>query len=378
MDMHEVLAAVNADDQPCVLATIVGVDGHSYRKTGAVMLIKLSGGQVGAISPGCLEQDVIERAPEVWNSGSYSLIDYNMDPDEDVIWGEAVGCGGKIKLLLEPVIGVLRSLLLEAAKRTASGESIWLERNWSGGTMAYSLAADECYAGELPEAAAAREASGTILAVKLQPKPRLVLFGAGRDAGAISPLAKQVGFLVVVADWRPELCSRKLYPEAECFLGSPGQIAENLGLCSKDYLIVCSHHLQQDKEMIRLALPLQLAYIGVLGSKKRIRMLFETFLIPSNVRAPIGLPIGADGPYEIAVSIAAELVSVRAGLQAKPLGKAVRDGDFGSVSGGWTERKDGNAQAVAAAVDRQAARQLGAARPIVQPSCGNSDSCASG
>jgi xanthine dehydrogenase accessory factor len=227
---------------------------------------------------------------------------------------------------------------------------------------------DDIDSAQNPENSDAVNGGFNHMSIVLSPRPRLVIFGVGKDAEAIYSLVKQIGFHVVIADWRPSLCTKERFPEAECVIGSPEQIAEQLQFRSDDYLIVCSHNLQQDKDMIRLALPLQLVYIGIMGSKKRIRMLFETFLIPSNVRAPIGVSIGADGPYEIAVSIAAELISIRAGRKARPRRERVRDAYFGPLFSSRPEQTHGRAQAVARAGEEQTARKHGAACSFVQPS----------
>ncbi|OBZ17026.1 XdhC family protein [Bacillus sp. FJAT-26390] len=339
MDMHDVLSAIMTDGEQGMLATIVCVEGHSYRKAGAAMLFRQSGEQVGTVSPGCLEHDLFERAATVAASGQFEFIDYNLNSEEDVIWGEAVGCGGKIRLLVEPVTGRLFSVLMEAKEKNEAGKPVKLIRSWDEQAMRYELLDEE--ETEL-ESSCAEGDETNYLSISIKPKPRLVLFGAGKDAEAIYSLVKSLGFHIVAADWRPSLCTKERFPEAQCVIGSPGQIAEQIGLRASDYLIVCSHHLQQDKEMIRLALPLQLVYIGIMGSKKRIRMLFETFLIPSNVRAPIGLSIGADGPLEIAVSVAAELIAIRAGNKMAPRREMVRSGYFGPLFSSRSKQADGD------------------------------------
>lgn len=367
MEMHDVLTAVKDSEQPSVLATIVCVEGHSYRKAGATMLIMLNGERIGTVSPGCLEHDLLERAASIWDSGCFEFIDYNMNPEEDFIWGEAVGCGGEIRLLLEPVKGLLRSMLLEVQERNRAGMSVRLVRSWNENKIDYALLdhGQTEYSSELSDA---QEGTPNQMSLFISPRPRLVLFGVGKDAEAIYSLVKNIGFQVVIADWRPALCTNEHFPEAECVIGSPDQIAEQLQFRSDDYLIVCSHNLTQDKEMLRLALPLQLVYIGIMGSKKRIRMLFETFLIPSNVRAPIGLSIGADGPYEIAVSIAAELIAIRAGRKARPRRERGRDAYFGPLFSSGTEQTNGKTQAVVRDDSGHAARKHGSACSIVQPS----------
>ncbi|CAM3926842.1 XdhC family protein [Paenibacillus alkaliterrae] len=367
MELHDVLSAIQADERPSVLATIVCVEGHSYRKAGATMLIKLSGEKIGMVSPGCLEQDLAERAASVWASGRFDMIEYNMNPDEDMLWGDAVGCGGKIQLLLEPVTGLLRSLLLDALKQNAAGLAVRLDRSWTVRDIEYALLVDGSFDDSL-EYTGDEDGDSTQMRMVISPKPRLVLFGAGKDVEAICSIAKHIGFHIVIADWRPELCTKERFPEAECAVGMPEQLVERLQLHSEDYLLICSHNLHQDKEMLRLTLPLQLVYIGIMGSKKRIRLLFETFLIPSNVRAPVGLSIGADGPSEIAVSVAAELIAVRAGRKSRSRREAVRDAYFSSLFGGRAKQANGRAEAVAGAIERQAARLDGAACSIFKPS----------
>ncbi|OMF24847.1 hypothetical protein BK133_22400 [Paenibacillus sp. FSL H8-0548] len=349
MDMHDVLVSVMKEAGRAVLATIICVDGHSYRKAGAAMLFQLGNEQIGSLSPGCLENDLLERAERVWESGQFERIDYNLKQGEDVIWGESIGCGGEIRILLEPVDVRLRAILLKIKERNDMGTPVRLTRSWEADEMSYTLHDDiQDGTGNF----IMQEADQKRLSIQISPRPRLVLFGAGKDADAIYGLVRHIGFQVVVTDWRSSLCTQERYPEADCIVGSPEQIVEQLSFRTNDYLIVCSHHLQQDKEMIRLALPLQLVYIGIMGSKQRIRTLFETFLIPSNVRAPIGLSIGADGPNEIAVSVAAELIAIRAGHEQRSQKERIKDGYFSPLFGRRTEQANGGSQAISRAGEK--------------------------
>lgn len=367
MDMHDVLESLKASDEPSVLATIVCVEGHSYRKTGASMLFSFSGDQIGSVSPGCLEQDLLERAAGVWDSGQFICVDYNMKPEEDAIWGESVGCGGEIRMLLEPVEGRLRAILLEAKAKNDAGISVKLMRSWDEKEISYALI-DNLGDHSLVDYEDELNNNSKQMSIVITPRPRLVLFGLGKDAEAIYSLAIQIGFRVIAAEWRPALCTKERFPHAKCVIGSPVQIMEQVQLRPDDYLIVCSHNLSQDKDMIRLALPLKLVYIGVLGSKKRIRMLFETFLIPSNVHAPIGLSIHADGPYEIAVSVAAELIAIRAARKGSLRQEGSKHANISPLFSSRTEQAYGSSKAIARAVEEQATGTDGAAGSVVQRS----------
>jgi len=365
MDMSPIYAAIETGGSSItgVLATIAGVKGHSYRKAGAALLITKDGERIGTLSPGCLEYDLLARAVSMMDCGGYQAVEYNLDPDEDAIWGEAIGCGGVMTVLLETVTGELQDALLQAKERNARGEAVWLIRNWNDSEIRYELQPigfGVAYAG--------REGYEHALAVLLETKPRIVIYGAGDDALAISAIVQTIGFRAVVADWREELLLQERFPGAELACGTTDELVSRLKLNVADYLIVCSHNLMRDKVIVQAALPLQLQYIGVMGSKKRISLLFDSYRLPSNVRAPIGLSIAADGPDEIAVSIAAELIAVRAERRRLLLAK---EGDAHAhichLFSGGTKRKDGARQAAAGAGGTGAAGFYGAACAMPKP-----------
>jgi len=342
MESDRILAFIAEGEREAVLATIVGVEGHAYRKTGASMLFygKEGSGRIGSISPGCLESDLALRCDRVWASGEPEVAAYDMRDGDDFGWGEAVGCGGRIDVLLEPVSGPLRELLLEAAARVARGERATLLRHRGGERPRYELAAGE----------AAADCAFGAFAVTFAPRPRLVLFGAGLDAAPIVSLAQRAGFRVVVVDWRENAAVPGRFPGADVFVGTPEEAAERLAVGADDYAVVCSHQFGRDRRFIDAMLRARPKYLGVVGSKSRIRALFDGKEAPSFVRAPIGLPIGAEGPEEIAIAIAAELVWVkRQGAGAPNEGGERHEGSRHLFGSGF-EPQDGAAEAAAGAV----------------------------
>ncbi|MCM3625823.1 XdhC family protein [Paenibacillus glycanilyticus] len=355
MDMINILRAIRQLEQPAVLATIIEVEGHAYRKAGAAMLLMLDGDTVGTVSPGCIESDLLERVPLILEAGKHEVAEYNMEPDEDPIWGEAVGCGGIIRVLLEPVAGALRKVLTDALDQLDNGSEMQLVRGLRGEELGYELAsmdADNLSSGQSYD---------WQFSLLLSNRQRVILFGAGPDADPIYQLLTQSGFHLVVADWRPGLLAA--FSGAEKYLGTPERLKEQLQLNGEDAVIVCSHHLHYDREMIEWSLASRPRYIGVMGSTKRIGMLFNGEVPPANVKAPIGLSIGAEGPYEIAVSIAGELIGLRKEWRNKQMverSKGGRHEHIRHLFGGGAEQPYGQAEAAARAFPGHSARQFGA------------------
>ncbi|MDQ0195144.1 XdhC family protein [Paenibacillus wynnii] len=301
MDIHDIVLYIKNNDSPAVLASLTGVEGHSYRKAGAVMLF-FENGSMGSLSPGCLESDLQLRTAEIWASGQPEVVEYDMLSPDDFSWGEAVGCGGKIKVVLEPVKGELKQILLAANERMARGESLMLLRKLtSQGGYSYELAAGTV-AGPVSDSIA--------FSTLLQPKPRLVIFGGGHDAGPIAALAATVGFRIAITDWR-EGTLKNEFPGAERVICAPVEAAARLGISCGDYVLICSHQFQRDRHFLEGVLPFNPHYIGVIGSAVRINLLLEGLEVPSSLHAPVGIPIGGEGPEEIAVSIVAEMIQIK-------------------------------------------------------------------
>ncbi|ANY69552.1 hypothetical protein BBD42_25980 [Paenibacillus sp. BIHB 4019] len=374
MDMHEVLDSIVKLEQPAALATIIRVEGHAYRKEGAAMLLRLDRTKTGSISPGCLEADLQERVSRVCSAEAFEIIIYNMQPEEDIMWGDTIGCGGIIHVLLEPVTTALRNQLLQARERLRAGEAVVLDRSWPkagngnctgivyrlGPASAASESRNSWKAGaELVEEA------GTF-STKLEPRPRAIVFGAGPDAEALCTMLPGCGFHVAVADWRTHISTENednSWFNVARVTGKPEELASKLQFNKNDFFIVCSHQLHYDYQLIQLALEARAIYIGVMGSRKRIKQLFGEGTLPENVYAPIGLSIEAEGPYEIALSIASELIKVRAAFRAKSR-EAIRDEGVRHLFGGWPQQPDEAAEAAAPFIAGSYAWQPGASCSI--------------
>ncbi|WP_165971923.1 XdhC family protein [Paenibacillus piri] len=308
MDFHELLGrwVMERTTRESALATIVKVQGHAYRKLGASMLLFNDGEKLGGISPGCLEADLAERVADTLVCGEAQYIEYDMRNTDDLGWGEAVGCGGAIHVLLEPVDERLQEVMSSVKRSLDDGNACLWRRQWDGdGHVSHKV--------ELTENQALHAAAGAMsVEIYCEPRPRLILFGAGSDAEPLAALAAKAGFQVVVADWREALCCSGKFPDSCDFvIGSPVECMEKLQIGSADYVVIMSHQLERDRQCLELLWPLAPRYVGLLGSKTRAARILEGRMPPAWLHYPVGLPIGAEGPEEIAISAAAQLIAVK-------------------------------------------------------------------
>lgn len=349
MEMHELLGVWLESGRRGVMATVTEVEGHAYRKSGASMLLLEGGRRFGSISPGCLEEDLEARVEGVLELRGEQWVEYDMRPADDLSWGEMIGCGGRIRVLLEPLVGAFGQVMMELKRRLDAGESAVLSRcfadSWS--VAQYRLDA----AGSAAEADGKTEIhqneKGCLLQSRYHPWPRLLLFGATDDARPLADLAARNGFRVWVGDWREGLCTAERFPLARRFIGSPAEWIDSALVTDRDYVVVMSHHFPKDRELLSRLQGIRLKYLGVLGSVSRTERLLNETRIPDWFRYPVGLSIGASGPEEIAVSITAELIAIRrmaegSGERRNAHGKTKGNRD---LFGGRGQYEDGALQA---------------------------------
>jgi len=160
-----------------------------------------------------------------------------------------------------------------------------------------------------------------LLQVELPPE-RLVIFGAGHVGRALAALASGLGFAATVVDDRPEFLDATRFPAAvELWQAGPGFDGELPPVDGSTYVAVVTRCHRTDLEALRRALETPARYLGLIGSRRKVRLILERLrqegfsdACLDTLRAPIGLPIGACTPEEIAVSIAGEMIQVRRGF----------------------------------------------------------------
>lgn len=345
--------AAGARGERCALATVVSVDGSSYRRPGARMLVHEDGRTVGTISAGCLERDVVEHARRAMRTGVPALVEYETaSADNEVAWGLGLGCGGTVRVLVEPDAtsclaairracddrmdgvadgGLLMATVYERGTRRdvepgarlligAAGERTH-ERMSDG--VAAAVARDVEAFGRTGVAADVRiddacdDGIGVLVETLLPPVP-LVVFGAGPDVVPLVRLARELGWRVEVVDLRAREASVQRFRMADrVTLARPEEFSSHVHVGSRTMAVVMSHDYALDLAALRFLLASPARYVGVMGASHRtgrmLRELGADDLELARLHAPAGLDIGADGPVEIALSIVAEMRAVLGG-----------------------------------------------------------------
>jgi xanthine/CO dehydrogenase XdhC/CoxF family maturation factor len=384
--MNEVRALVEAFDaahergEQCALATVVSVEGSSYRRPGARMLVCEGGASTGTISAGCLEADVIEHAKRVIRGGAAKLVEYDTaSTSDEMAWGLGLGCNGVVRVLVEPLAPA--SFYVEALRRSCDGRAsaapitvatVYQHTNSDsilaasrapigarlfideGGETGRENPSDEVAAlieGDVRAGAAGvrvYEVAGGSVKVfveTLSPPVPLVVFGAGHDALPVVELARGLGWQTEVVDPQARPASLSRFAAADrVTLARPEEVGAQVSITPRTLTLLMSHNYSHDLELLKFLLASPARYIGVMGPRKRTeRMLSElaagdeAFRLGDEDRerlySPAGLDIGANSPAEIALSIIAEMRAVLDGRRGGML-RERRGSIHGSASDG--------------------------------------------
>jgi xanthine/CO dehydrogenase XdhC/CoxF family maturation factor len=347
-------AAWKAAGGVCVLATVVGTRGSSYRSPGARMLILADGSRIGAVSGGCLEGELCRRA-HWWTSESPAVLktfDTSTQEDNE---GFGLGCGGGIDLLVErlPSEATATHPLLAQERvnhsREAAAQAMVLEATATSGLRVGERFARESVR-QYPEMAALLErctAIGYSFSAELRegslagcrlffeslvPPVQLLVCGAGTDAQPVVTQATALGWSVIVLDQRGDFARAARFPDAtQVIVAKDAAAFDSLRLDGRTAAIVMSHSFAQDTFFVESLLRQPLGYLGVLGSRRRTLDLLARLgrnAMPAKLFAPAGLDIGAETPEQIALSILSEVQATFAGRR----GGVLRERD-GSIHG---------------------------------------------
>lgn len=339
--------------EPVFLATVVNVQGSTYRQPGARMLITSTGNIVGTISGGCLENDVFEHTRVSMPDGKSIVVTYDTTADEDIIWGFGLGCNGVIKILIEllepenplnPLAfinqcfqnqqpGIIATVV--AAESTVNvnvGARLILKSDHSVNTNIQEPALKAVLLKDVRFALQNQNYSFhkyqltqgkvDIFIEFIKPPPHLIIFGAGRDSVPVAQFAKALGWRITIVDCRATEVTKERFVMADEIILTRREILHKQ-ICVDNYTIavVMTHNYLDDLEILKILIPSTSSYLGCLGSKQRTERLLKDLRTEGieynqqqlqKLHAPVGIDIGADTPEEIALSIIAEIQAVLA------------------------------------------------------------------
>ena len=319
--------------QPAVLAGIVHSSGSAPRTSGARMLILADGTSYGSIGGGGVEGACLASARQLLaGTGIFAELDFELTARAAAESGMI--CGGAVRVLLQRLTEADLPVFEQLRQLYASGQRPMLLTTLPTAGRPPAFAVCGAATGQqLPlglhteltrknRRAPFLVGSGSeqIFVEPLVSPGTLYLAGAGHVAQALTPLAVAVGFTVVVIDDRAEFANQERFPEAR-----ETRVVADFGHCLQDldqddYLVIVTRGHQHDRDVLAQSLATRAGYIGMIGSRGKRAAIYASLRDSgfsdndlARVHCPIGLAIGADTPEEIAVSIVAQLIQVRAG-----------------------------------------------------------------
>lgn len=332
--------------------TVVETKGSTPQKPGSKLLILPDLRNVGTLGGGCVEAEARRQAIGLMQGGSPRLLDFQLDSDYG--WDDGLICGGNMKIFIDlPQTGE-ESLILTRLQELSEakvplvsttvvkseidhirvGAKMLFPTNGETVGSLGDAALETALQDELtevlekdapgvfrwqPEDSDDREGAVWVFMDAVQPRPTLLIAGAGHVGQALCHLGKWLGFNVAIVDDRVDFASEERLPEADEII--IGDIAEELRKYPVDHLtyaVVVTRGHQHDEEALHSVIESSARYVGLIGSRRKIKLIYDDLRdmgIPeerlAQVYAPIGLDINSKTVPEIAVSIAAQLIQVR-------------------------------------------------------------------
>ena len=366
-EISDIIAAFERAGQAgkrAALATVVHVNGSSYRRPGARMLVTNDGELTGAISGGCLEGDALQKAMFALHRRTSMLVTYDTTDEDDAKLGAQLGCNGVIQVLFEPIdsgdpknpIELLK--MIAAVRQYAVLITLFSLKDKRGpqlGTCVLLRRGELLSAGkengqllELLRQDAVRIMSEKMSAFRnyvspaydltafieyVSPTVSVVVIGAGNDVVPLVKMADVLGWKTTVVDGRPSLARPERFtPSCQVLVSKPERVLDQIMIDEETVVLLMTHNYNYDLAMLRALIPRKVRYIGSLGPRAKLdRMLDEIrdegITVPpvqlGHLYGPSGLEIGAETPEEIALSILAEIKAVL----AKKTGGSLRENE---------------------------------------------------
>lgn len=308
----------------CALVQVLETRGSTPLKIGASAVIDSQGHITGTIGGGAVEAEAQQQAIEACSEGNARTFEFTMHGTNRR--DSSPTCGGSMQVLVDPTVtgatDVMRDVVASMAGRQTGVLYTKISHDtppevtyhWQGQKL------DEEAGSNETSSEFVHEDAYDVLRVDLIPPPHLIIAGAGHVGQALARQAVLIGFAVTVVDDRPGFCTYDLLPSSVTLRCH--DMADALRHCplgSDSYVVILTRGHQFDAAVLEACIQRPAAYIGMIGSRRKIAVMRKDFVTSGlvteaqfdRVHAPIGLDIGAETAAEIAASIVAELIAVR-------------------------------------------------------------------
>ncbi len=291
-------AARNWRNEPLALATVVSTWGSAPRPRGSHMLVHADGRFEGSVSGGCVESDILQTAADVIAGAPFQLRHYGVA--DAAAWEVGLPCGGEIAVMVQPVsaAGFDPELFDRIAEARDHGQAL---------TVTTDLATGHSDLRPVE--------TGEVFVNRYDPPRRLLIIGAVQIAQALAALATTLGIDTTVIDPRARFLTEERFPGVTLDDRWPDEAIEALKPGPSTAVVTLSHDIKIDDPALIAALASNAPYVGALGSRRshaarreRLAAAGLSAVQIDRIDAPVGIDIGAIGPSEIALSIAAAMV----------------------------------------------------------------------
>jgi len=341
--MFKFIAEELAGGKKLALATVVLRSGSGPREAGAMMVLPEDGPARGTVGGGLLEAKTLEAARQVLADGRARLLSFDLNGN--ALSNDAMICGGRAEILIDRLDGHHpdhASVFKNLAQTLDSGNCAYLFTSILAQADGHVTTGRGLFSGDDFDVAGFAEpfqdadkmqeslqANGCVLLYDgetrcffqwIKPSGRIFVAGAGHIGQALAAVCSIAGFDAVIVDSRPEYADPQRFPAAVKIkrIGDYADALQNLTLHASDAVVIATHSHLADRDVLAAALRSNAGYIGMIASRRKRDIIYASLREQgfseedlARVHSPAGLPIGAQTPAEIAVSIAAELIALR-------------------------------------------------------------------
>ncbi|MBD0290937.1 MAG: XdhC family protein [Thermoleophilia bacterium] len=327
-DILDTLERWVAEPVRVATATVVATRRSAPRDPGAALAVNERGEVAGSVTGGCVEPAVYEEARAVLAGGPPRLLTYGIADEEAFEVG--LPCGGTVQIFVDALQPDLVAPLAEAVRRErpvalvvpVAGPQAGAQRLVDPGGDGDGALGDAARRMlERGETGLVSVGEDEVFVSSFAPRPAMYVFGAVDHAAAVAEVGRFLGYRVTVCDARSKFVTRERFPEVdELVVEWPDRFLAQAPVDERTAVVVLTHDHKFDVPLLEQALATPAGYIGAMGSRRtteererRLRERGVSDAALARVHAPVGLPIGARTPEEVAVAVAAEIVQTTRG-----------------------------------------------------------------